>query len=143
MITDNIYLFVYGSLRKGFHHPAYEYVSSYFTFVSEATVKGYLYDLGEYPAAIPATGDDNIKGELYKAKSAEDFVWAIEQLDVYEGVDAEKGEGEPLFKRELTEVTCGDTTIPAWIYWYNRSLANHNFIPSGDIMDVVERKSKL
>src|SRR4051794_26293550 len=143
MIPDNIYLFVYGSLRKGFHHPAYEYVSSYFTFVTESKVKGRLYDLGEHPAAIPTTDENYIKGELYEAKNAEDFVWAIEQLDVYEGVDAEEGEGEPLFKRELTEATHGNTTITAWIYWYNKSLANHNFIPTGDIMDVVERKSKL
>ena len=32
-------LFVYGSLRKGFHHPAYQYISGHFDFIGPATVK--------------------------------------------------------------------------------------------------------
>jgi gamma-glutamylcyclotransferase (GGCT)/AIG2-like uncharacterized protein YtfP len=29
-------VFVYGSLRKGFLHPAYQYISRYFSLVGEA-----------------------------------------------------------------------------------------------------------
>ncbi len=56
-------LFVYGSLRKGFHHPAYEYISKHFTFIAVAKVKGKLYDLGEFPAAIATDEELFIKGE--------------------------------------------------------------------------------
>ena len=62
------HLFVYGSLRSGFHSPAYEYISRYFDLVSEGKVKGKLYDMGEYPAAIPDNGDHYIIGELYVIK---------------------------------------------------------------------------
>jgi gamma-glutamylcyclotransferase (GGCT)/AIG2-like uncharacterized protein YtfP len=134
-------LFVYGTLRSGFRHSAYEYISKYFTFISEAKVKGVLYDAGDYPAAMPATKDTFIKGELYTAKTPDDFVWAIEQLDTYEGVDAE--EGEPaLFKRELTEVIHNSTSTEAWIYWYNQNVDGLIVIPSGEVMDSLELENK-
>ena len=141
MENSVIHLFVYGSLRSGFHHPAYKYISKYFTFVTNAKVKGLLYDAGEYPAAISTTENFFITGELYKAKSPDDFKWAIEQLDAYEGVEPEEGE-VPLFKRELTDVTYQNTTLQAWIYWYNKSLLDNALIPSGDFAHIMKLKSK-
>jgi gamma-glutamylcyclotransferase (GGCT)/AIG2-like uncharacterized protein YtfP len=85
MEQSNGQVFVYGSLRSGFHHPAYAYISRYFTLVSEGKVKGSLYDMGEYPAAIPSEKDQFIIGELYRINSPEEFEWAIAQLDDYEG----------------------------------------------------------
>lgn len=136
-----MHLFVYGSLRSNFHHSAFKFIGKYFTFVSGAKVKGLLYDLGDYPAALPTTAETFITGELYKAKKADDFAWAIKQLDVYEEVDSEECK-VPLYRRELTEVIFNNTTIMAWIYWYNRILSEESLILSGDIMDVIRSKSK-
>ena len=80
------FVFVYGSLRSGFQSPAYEYISRYFNLFGQAKVKGKLYDMGEYPAAIPVQEDAFIKGELYIIKNETEFSWAIGQLDDYEGV---------------------------------------------------------
>lgn len=135
-------LFVYGSLRSGFHHPAYEYISKYFKLLSEARVKGRLYDMGSYPGAVPASDDVYIIGELYDLKNPEDFSWAIEQLDAYEGVDPEEGE-EPIYKRELTEVVYGDKKTTAWIYWYVADLGERSAIASGDILQHIQLKTKL
>src|SRR4051812_24409868 len=96
-------LFVYGSLRKGFHHPAYDYISRYFSFVSSGRIKGVLHDMGNFPAATPAIVESFIIGELYSIKNEEEFSWAIEQLDDYEGLHVEAGE-IPLFRREITDV---------------------------------------
>ena len=46
-------IFVYGSLRKGFHSPVYEYISRFFTYEGDARVRGRLYDMGAFPAGIP------------------------------------------------------------------------------------------
>jgi gamma-glutamylcyclotransferase (GGCT)/AIG2-like uncharacterized protein YtfP len=135
-------LFVYGSLRSGFHHPAYGYISKYFTLISPATVKGKLYDLGDYPAAIPTNDEAFIVGELYELKSSEDFAWAIEQLDAYEGVNPDEGEPR-LYKRELAEVYYTGQTTHAWIYWYSREIEDQPLIPSGDIFDFIANKSKI
>ena len=61
--SDVYHVFVYGSLRRGFHSHAYEYISRFFDFVGEGKVKGKLYDLGSYPAATPALEEAFIKGE--------------------------------------------------------------------------------
>lgn len=133
------YLFVYGTLRSGFHNPAYEYISRYFNFFGIARVKGRLYDLGEYPAAAPTQDDAFITGELYIIKNEREFSWAIGQLDDYEGVVVESGE-QRLYRREIADVYINDAIVPAWVYWYNGDLSGKPFISSGDIMDYLNKK---
>jgi gamma-glutamylcyclotransferase (GGCT)/AIG2-like uncharacterized protein YtfP len=135
-------LFVYGSLRSGFRHPAYEYVSKYFELVSHARVKGCLYDMGNFPAAMPCKDEAFIVGELYALKDGSDFNWAIEQLDDYEGVNPEEGE-KPMYRRELTTVLYDDTSTIAWIYWFNGEVEGHPVIVSGDVLQFFHQKSKL
>ena len=132
------YVFVYGSLRSGFHSPAYQYISNYFNLFGEAKVKGKLFDTGEYPAAIPVQEDSFIKGELYLIKNENEFSWAIAQLDDYEGVVVEKDE-QPLYRREMVDVYINDAIVPGWIYWYNGDLSGKPLISSGDIMDYLKR----
>lgn len=134
-------LFVYGSLRSGFHHPAYEYISKHFTLAGEAKVKGMLYDLGEYPAAIKTSEDFFIKGELYELKEAGEFEWAIEQLDDYEGLNPEEGE-KKLFVREVAEILYKNQSAKAWMYWYNLDVTGQRMILSGDIFDTPTYKKQ-
>lgn len=132
-------LFVYGSLMSGFKSPAYEYISRFFNLTGKAKVKGRLYDMGEYPAAIPASDDVFIQGELYQVKNEAEFSWAIGQLDDYEGIIPEPGE-ESLYRRELASVIIDDNTVTAWIYWYNGSIAGKPAIPSGDVLSYRAKK---
>jgi len=93
MNSKGIYkLFVYGSLRSGFRNPVYQYLTKYFNLMGEAVVKGILYDMGDYPVAIPTADEKFISGELYSINNPSEFSWAIGQLDDYEGIDAEEGE---------------------------------------------------
>jgi gamma-glutamylcyclotransferase (GGCT)/AIG2-like uncharacterized protein YtfP len=134
MPDQTIYpLFVYGSLMSGFKSPAYEYISRFFNLLGKGKVKGRLYDMGEYPAAIPSAEDVFIQGESYLIKNESEFSWAIGQLDDYEGIIPEPGE-TPLYRRELTSVIMDDKTITAWIYWYNGSIAGKPHIASGDVL---------
>jgi len=137
--NGNNQLFVYGSLRSGFHHPAYAYISDNFTLVGPAKIKGLLYDMGEYPAAIPISDESFIVGELYELKDNLDFYWVIEQIDDYEGLNVEQDE-TALFKREEVEVYLSDRTTTAWVYWYNSDVSGRPFIPSGDILDYIKMK---
>jgi gamma-glutamylcyclotransferase (GGCT)/AIG2-like uncharacterized protein YtfP len=140
MGQQNIFhLFVYGSLRSGFHSPAYEYISRYFNFAGDAKVKGRLYDLGEYPAAVPVDTDDFIIGELYVIKNQSEYSWAIGQLDDYEGVDVEEGETQ-LYRRELADIYIDDKIVKAWIYWYNGDVSGKPLVGSGDILDYMKKK---
>lgn len=135
------YLFVYGSLRKGFHNEVYQYIFHYFHFVGDATVDGALYDLGPYPAAIPTADGAKIIGELYEIKNKDEYGYALAQLDDYEGVSPLEGEIK-FYRREAVEVTVADHTIRAWIYWYNQSVEGYPLIASGDILQYMRDKVK-
>lgn len=141
MTNPGIYhLFVYGSLRSGFRSPVYEYISRFFKFIGEAKVKGKLFDMGSYPAGVPAAeGEHYIVGELYQAKNEHEFGWAIGQLDDYEGVAVEADEIQ-LYRREVTDVHINGETVKAWIYWYNGDIGGRPFIPSGDMMEYLHKK---
>jgi gamma-glutamylcyclotransferase (GGCT)/AIG2-like uncharacterized protein YtfP len=132
-------LFVYGSLRSGFKNPAYEYLTRYFIYNGEGLVKGKFYDNGDFPVAIPSNNEDMIVGELYSLKTAEEFSWAFEQLDDYEGLHVEVGE-KALYKRAEVEVYQVDKVIPAWIYWFAGSIDGYDAIASGDLINYVQQK---
>jgi gamma-glutamylcyclotransferase (GGCT)/AIG2-like uncharacterized protein YtfP len=140
MTNRGIYqLFVYGSLRSGFHSPMYEYISRFFKFIGEAKVKGKLYDLGTYPAGVTTEEESYIVGELYQAINEHEFSWAIGQLDDYEGVSVEADEVQ-LYRREATEVYINGVITTAWIYWYNGDITGKPLILSGDMLKYLATK---
>jgi gamma-glutamylcyclotransferase (GGCT)/AIG2-like uncharacterized protein YtfP len=132
-------LFVYGSLRSGFHSPIYEYISRFFKFIGEAKVQGKLFDMGSYPAGVPTSEGSYIIGELYQAKNEHEFSWAIGQLDDYEGVTVEPDEMQ-LYRREVTNVHINNQVTDAWIYWYNGDVSGKKEISSGDLLEYLNEK---
>lgn len=134
-------LFVYGSLRSGFQHPAYAYISKYFELTGTAKVKGELYDMGDYPAAVPGNAETWITGELYTIQQAAEFPWAIGQLDDYEGINGEANE-PVLYAREKATVYLNDTAIEAWIYWYKGDISSKPRIECGDLLVYMQQKNK-
>ena len=139
MNTPGVYkLFVYGSLRSAFKSHAYEYISRFFSFEGDGKVKGKLFDLGPYPAGVPAS-DGFIVGELYSIRNEEEFGWAMGQLDDYEGVSVEPDEIQ-LYRRELVDVFMENAATVAWIYWYNGSVEGARPIESGDLIQYLQQK---
>lgn len=141
MEQKNQQLFVYGSLRSGFQHPAYAYISRYFSLVGDGKVKGLLYDMGDYPAAVPSENEQFIIGELYRINNPDELAWAMAQLDDYEGVHSENGE-PALYRREEVNVFLNDKETMASIYWFNGSTAGKELIESGDVLQFMQQKNK-
>lgn len=128
-------LFIYSSLRKGFHQDIFHYITQFFSFVSMAKVEGVLSVIDNEPVATPTTGNNFIKGELYKINNVDHFSWVFGQLDEYEGLDVEQDERPP-YRRELVTVYKDDGNITdAWIYWYNGDVSGKPVIFSGDILN--------
>ncbi|HEX2616746.1 MAG TPA: gamma-glutamylcyclotransferase family protein [Flavobacteriales bacterium] len=126
------HIFVYGTLGKQARNPARRALAKYAAFAREATVKGRLFDLGEYPGAVPSRGArDRVSGELYAIDQdhAEEL---LKVLDSYEEFDPDD-KSDSLFVRDVTEVY-GQKSEPlkAWIYWYNGEKDRTAEIPSGD-----------
>lgn len=140
MSSPCYFLFVYGSLRSGFKSQAYDYISRFFTLICDAKVQGKMFDMGEYPVAVPTTDATFITGELYQIREQKELSWAMGQLDDYEGVFVEEDEPQ-LYRRELTEVICGDKKCTAWIYWYNGDTTGRPVVSSGDILQYIREKN--
>ncbi len=141
MDATPLQLFVYGSLRQGFNHAAYEYITRYFHPAGIGKAKGELYDLGTYPAAVPGGSDHEIVGELYRIIHPDEFEYAIAQLDDYEGVAAAYDQTSE-YHRDITTVLMEDGTIEqAWIYWYSGNVTGKPLIPSGDVLEYMRIKS--
>lgn len=141
MTNDTQHLFVYGSLRSGFRNPVYKYLTQYFHLLGDAVVRAQFYDAGTYPVAAPTEEDHFINGELYAINKPEEFNWAIEQLDDYEGLNTEDGE-TPLYRREQVNVYQNGQPVTAWMYWYNNSIEGMTAIETGDVLKYLQEKNK-
>ena len=129
------HLFVYSSLRKGFHQHEYDYITKFSSFVCPAKVKGIVSDVNGEFFATPDDGNSFIKGELYKLNDEHDFSYVFGQLDDYEGLIVEQGE-QPLYRRELIRVSKDDEeSTDAWIFWFNGDVSGNPVITSGDIVE--------
>lgn len=128
------HLFVYGSLLSGFKSHAYEYIRKYFKLLGEATIKGTMYDMGEFPVVVSQDTGRVIKGELYEINNPNEFSFAMAQLDDYEGLYPEEGE-EVFYEREAADVNFNGETVTAWVYWYNRDVADKRIVESGDMRE--------
>jgi gamma-glutamylcyclotransferase (GGCT)/AIG2-like uncharacterized protein YtfP len=77
---------VYGSLRSGFENRYARLLRAQSEFLGPASVRGSVFQLGEYPGYRPE-GDDVVQGELYRLFDPEA---TFRILDEYEGPEYER-----------------------------------------------------
>lgn len=125
----NRYLFVYGTLEPA-HAPA-EIAAAVRCMkrVGSGSVRGKLYDLGEYPGAVVSrTSPSVIKGKVFELPEDQGV---LSSIDAYEGFDPNHPQGS-LFIRKRWPVTLADgSRMMCWIYTYNRKPGDARLITSG------------
>lgn len=125
-------VFFYGTLMTPFNRPGRQRVNSRLTFAGRGTISAALFDLGIYPAAVPAHDGSLVWGEAYEMQ---DPAAVLDILDEIEGYRASEP-AQSLYTRVETDVTFDDgTTRPAWAYFYNAPLGQAQRIDSGDYLD--------
>jgi gamma-glutamylcyclotransferase (GGCT)/AIG2-like uncharacterized protein YtfP len=124
-------VFFYGTLMTPFNRTGRLRIDEHLVFRGRGSIEAALFDLGIYPAAVPAT-DSRVRGEVYELTDA---ITALSSLDELEGYRP----GEPetsLYTRTLTEVRLDDgSTLEAWAYFYNAPLGRAQRIESGDYLE--------
>lgn len=120
------HLFVYGTLMSGAGHPMGARLGREGRLVGAATIKGRLYDLGEYPALVGAGhGDNDVHGEAYVLTSPALFDW----LDAYEGIVPGR---ECEYERVERTIRLEDgRELTAWVYLYRAPVSGRRLIESG------------
>jgi gamma-glutamylcyclotransferase (GGCT)/AIG2-like uncharacterized protein YtfP len=127
-------VFFYGTLMAGFDRRRRAGIDSKLTYVGRGSIQGALFDLGIYPAAVPAP-DGSIWGEVYEVSDPPAVLAALDEIEGY-------SEGHPdrsLYTRSRTDVLLPDGThAQAWVYFYNAPLGRAPRIASGDYLEHVK-----
>ena len=133
-MTDLV--FFYGTLMSGFRRPGRQRIDSELQPEGRGSIQAALFDLGIYPAAVPAS-DSRVWGEVYRMKNP-DVV--LSELDEIEGYRASEPDTS-LYTRVETPVTLEDGRIAdAWVYFYNAPLGRAERISSGDYLQHLKVK---
>ena len=106
------------------------------TYVGRAHIRAHLFDLGIYPAAVPAP-DGQVWGEVYRTDAAPEVLKALDDIEGYRPDDPDKS----LYSRERTRVILPNgEAAEAWVYFYNAPLGQAPRIESGDYLAHVTRR---
>ena len=121
-------LFVYGTLRRGFEW--HFHLRQTARFLGDGTIQGRMYDLGEFPGAVPSdVAGEVVRGELYQLLDPESQLKILDEKEECDPIQPEAG----LFVRRPTEVRLNTgETFEAWVYFLPREPPDGRVIPSGD-----------
>lgn len=124
------YIYVYGSLRKGFSFPARDVLDNQAEYIGDATFQGKLFEIDWYPGAVPSdNGDDIVYGEVYKLNENE---IVLSKLDQYEGCSPADPKPHAFIRKEMKVTRKNGDEITAWIYLYDLLADDKAQILSGD-----------
>jgi gamma-glutamylcyclotransferase (GGCT)/AIG2-like uncharacterized protein YtfP len=126
-------VFFYGTLMTPFNRTAQLHIHQYLSFRGRGTIAAALFDLGIYPAAVPAP-DSRVCGEVYEVTSRSVVLDALDEIEGYRPGEPETS----LYMRALTPVTMDDgSSAEAWAYFYNAPLGRAERIESGDYLEYL------
>ena len=124
-------VFFYGTLRTGFNRTTRAGIDTFLKFSGRAWINGKLFDLGIYPAAVPAT-DARVWGEVFEMADATKVLAALDRIEGYRVAEPERS----LYTRASVSATLDDgRTEDVWVYFYNAPLGRAPRITSGDYME--------
>lgn len=133
-MTDLV--FFYGTLMSGFKRPGRSRIDAHLSPQGRGWIHATLFDLGIYPAAIPA-GDSRVWGEVHRMT---DIDAVLAELDAIEGYRPNQPDAS-LYTRVETDVTLDDgRAATAWAYFYNAPLGRAQRIESGDYLEHLRVK---
>jgi gamma-glutamylcyclotransferase (GGCT)/AIG2-like uncharacterized protein YtfP len=130
-VTDLV--FFYGTLMTGFDRRRRAGIDHQLEFVGRGSIQAALFDLGLFPAAVPAT-DGFVRGEVYRMLQPTVVLAALDEIEGYRPDDPDHS----LYVRDEATVTLDDgRSATAWVYFYNAPLGQAPRILSGDYLDHV------
>jgi gamma-glutamylcyclotransferase (GGCT)/AIG2-like uncharacterized protein YtfP len=125
------FVFFYGTLMAGFDRRRRAGIDSKLTYRGRGSIRAALFDLGIYPAAVPAP-EGVVWGEVYEMAEPDAVLTALDDIEGYRIDDPDKS----LYALDQAEVTLPDGSLEkAWVYFYNAPLGRAPRIASGDYLE--------
>jgi len=129
-------VFFYGTLMSGFERAGRSRIDAKLTAQGRGWIAATLFDLGIYPAAIPAT-DSRVWGEVHRMSDIDAVLAALDELEGFRPAEPDSS----LYTRIETPVTFDDGHVAkAWAYFYNAPLGGAQRIESGDYLEYLKVK---
>ena len=129
-------VFFYGTLMSGFSRPGRSTLDQILVPEGRGWISAALFDLGIYPAAIPAS-DSRVWGEVYRMLDTDAVLSSTDEL---QGVSPSEPDSS-LYTRAEIPVTFEDGRVAtAWVYFYNAPLGRAERIESGDYREHLKAK---
>jgi gamma-glutamylcyclotransferase (GGCT)/AIG2-like uncharacterized protein YtfP len=130
------HVFFYGTLMAGFDRRRRAGIDNKLRYIGRGSIRAALFDLGIYPAAVPAP-DGRVWGEVYEMLDSETVLTALDGIEGYTPAQPDSS----LYIRRETDVTMPDgSPATAWVYFYNAPLGKAPRIASGDYLSHVKAR---
>jgi gamma-glutamylcyclotransferase (GGCT)/AIG2-like uncharacterized protein YtfP len=129
-MTTGEYLFVYGTLLPGLIPEHLRETVEPLRRVGAGRLRGRLYDLGPFPAAIPdAAAPTLIVGQVLELPPDPAV---LQQLDRYEAYVPDDREKSPFVRGRHVVTSADGRETACWVYAYNRDPGEAALIEHGD-----------
>lgn len=127
-------VFFYGTLMTGFDRRRRLGMDNRLAFRGRGWIRAAMFDLGLYPAAIPAA-DSRVWGEIFEIFDAPEVLAALDEVEGYDPSTPDTS----LYVRQRVPVEFEDgRRAEAEVYFYNAPLGQAPRIPSGDYMEYLK-----
>lgn len=123
------YLFLYGTLMQHESDEEVALVVNRLHRVGAASVRGRLYDFGDYPGAVvDPSSNTSVRGELVELPDDESFLHTLDRYEEFDPTDPQNS----LFIRTKARIQLTDgRSVDAWMYIYNKHPGDAPIITGG------------
>ena len=129
-------VFFYGTLRTGFNRTTRAGIDAFLKYSGRGWINGKLFDLGIYPAAVPAS-DARVWGEVFEITDPPVVLAALDRIEGHRPAEPERS----LYNRVRVSATMDDgRTEEVWVYFYNAPLGRAPRIASGDYVEHLKAR---
>jgi gamma-glutamylcyclotransferase (GGCT)/AIG2-like uncharacterized protein YtfP len=126
--------FFYGTLMTGFDRRRRIGIDPKMRYRGRGWIAAALFDLGLYPAAIPAA-DGRVWGEVFELIDGPGVLQALDEIEGHRPAEPDNS----LYLRTRVPVHLPDgATEDAWVYFYNAPLGRAPRIDSGDYLEYLK-----
>ena len=134
--STNEYLFVYGTLLSNYgNHESNDLMKQYAKYIGKAQLLGKLYMVDYYPGVVDCDASEKcyVRGEVYQLLKPNEL---FDFLDKYEEYDLADPEGSEYIRKKATvRLKDSKQEVEAWVYYYNQSIEDLEWLPKGDFMN--------
>lgn len=135
-MSEQQYLFVYGTLLSEYgDKDSRELMDKYSEFLGKAIIEAKMFMVDYYPGIVPCDDTEKyyVKGELYKLNEPELLFKFLDKYEEYNPLDPTHSEF--IRKKATVKLKSSGETYEAWVYFFNQSTEDLEFLPKGDFMN--------